>query len=82
MSGRSHHRLLAITAVAVLAVGCAGPTVSPSVAGNKEGGAGQNRLSLTIVTGEGAKEEADAFARAVNDVGQRRDRSQGRQPVR
>jgi TRAP-type C4-dicarboxylate transport system substrate-binding protein len=68
MSGRSHQRVLAIVAVAALAVGCAGTTVSPGVAGNKEGGAGQNRLSLTIVTGEGAKEEADAFARAVNDL--------------
>jgi TRAP-type C4-dicarboxylate transport system substrate-binding protein len=74
MSGRSHQRLLAIAAVAALAVGCAGTGAStevagsPEVAGNKEGGAGQNRLSLTIVTGEGAAEEADAFARAVDDV--------------
>lgn len=68
MSGRSHQRLLAIAALAALAVGCAGPNASPGVAGNKEGGAGQNRLSLTIVTGEGAKEEADAFAKAVADV--------------
>ncbi|MGZ8770425.1 MAG: TRAP transporter substrate-binding protein DctP [Aeromicrobium sp.] len=70
MSG-SHQRVLAIVAVvtvAALAVGCAGTTASPGVAGNKAGGAGQNRLSLTIVTGEGAAEEAYAFATAVNDV--------------
>jgi TRAP-type C4-dicarboxylate transport system substrate-binding protein len=75
MSGSRHECLLAITAVAALVVGCAGAAVSPGVAGNspgvagnKEGGAGQNRLSLTIVTGEGAAEEADAFARAVGAV--------------
>jgi TRAP-type C4-dicarboxylate transport system substrate-binding protein len=68
MSGRIHRRTLAIATMAALAVGCAGNTVSPDVAGNKEGGAGQNRLSLTIVTGEGSAEEAGSFAKAVASV--------------
>jgi TRAP-type C4-dicarboxylate transport system substrate-binding protein len=67
---------LTIATVAVLALGCAaagpqpsaGTSAAPSVGGDKTGGGvGQNRLALTIVTGEGEAEEANAYAKAVAD---------------
>lgn len=71
MNGRTRRgaiRLgIAQALVVTLAVACGG-TAAPSVPGNKEGGAGQNRLSLTMITGESNAEEANAFATAVRDV--------------
>jgi TRAP-type C4-dicarboxylate transport system substrate-binding protein len=53
----------------------AAPSSSPTVAGstptgdpNKAGGAGQNRLTLTILTGESDPGEATAYAQAVESA--------------
>ena len=68
MKAHISHRLLALATVTVLAVGCAGTPGTSAIPGNKEGGGGQNRLTLTIVTGEGDPEEARAFANNVAEV--------------
>ena len=59
MKAHTSHRLVALATVTVLAVGCAGTPGTSAIPGNKEGGGGQNRLTLTIVTGEGDPERID-----------------------
>ena len=60
-------RIGTVATVALLAVACGGGTVvAPSSgAGNADTKAGQNKLVLTIVTGEGNPEEARWFVEAV-----------------
>ena len=58
----------AIVGLSLVMAGCGGNTAAPSAIGNKEGGEGQNRLTLTIVTGEGEAEEAKGYAAAVAKV--------------
>ncbi len=62
-----HQRIGTVATVALLAVACGGtPVVAPSQGGgNDETKAGQNKLTLTIVTGEGNPEEARTYAAAV-----------------
>ena len=62
-----HRRIGTVATVALLAVACGGtPVVAPSAGGgNDTTKAGQNKLTLTIVTGEGNPEEARTYADAV-----------------
>ena len=62
-----HQRIGTIATVALLAVACGGTTAAApsSSAGNADTKAGQNKLVLTIVTGEGNPEEARWYVDAV-----------------
>ena len=63
MNAGIHRRLATVAAtVAMLAVACGGTTIAPSDGLSR---AGQNKLVLTIVTGEDNPEEAAWFAKAV-----------------
>lgn len=68
MGTRTSSAILALTTAALLAVGCNATPGASAIPGNKDGGGGQNRLTLTIVTGEGDPEEAAAYAKNVAEV--------------
>jgi TRAP-type C4-dicarboxylate transport system substrate-binding protein len=65
-----HQRIGTVATVALLAVACGGGTVvaPSSVAGNADTKAAQNKLVLTIVTGEASPAEAMLYATAVEEI--------------